>query len=76
MINETRKILHDDSLRITATTVRAGFLQPQRKRQRRTKKPFELDAIRKLYSNAPGIVLQDDPANNVYPLARTAENTG
>jgi len=38
-------------------------------------KPFELDAIRNLYSNAPGIILQDDPANNVYPLARTAENT-
>jgi aspartate-semialdehyde dehydrogenase len=39
------------------------------------KKPFELDSIRYIYSNAPGIILQDDPANNVYPLARTAENT-
>ncbi len=76
MINETQKILHDDRLRITATTVRVPvFYSHSESINVELKKPFELDSIRYLYSNAPGIVLQDDPANNIYPLARVAENT-
>jgi aspartate-semialdehyde dehydrogenase len=76
MITETQKILHDDSLRITATTVRVPvYYSHSESVNVELKKPFELSAIRQLYSTALGIVLQDDPSNNVYPLARTAENT-
>ncbi len=32
--------------------------------------PFEIEDIKKLLAEAPGVVLQDDPQNNVYPLAR------
>jgi aspartate-semialdehyde dehydrogenase len=36
------------------------------------KKDFDINELRELLSNSPGIVLQDDPANNIYPLATYA----
>lgn len=75
MVNETRKILHDDSIRITATTVRVPvFYSHSESVNVELKKTFELDKVRDLFAHAPGIVLQDDPENNIYPLARNAEN--
>jgi len=75
MVNETRKILHDDHIRITATTVRVPvFYSHSESVNVELKKPYELDKVSALYAHAPGIVLMDDPENNVYPLARIAEN--
>ena len=73
MINETHKILGDDSIAITATTVRVPVFDSHSESVNvELKKPFEIDHIKKLLASAPGVVLEDDPANNIYPLARNA----
>lgn len=73
MVNETKKILGDDSIRITATTVRVPvFASHSESINLEFEKPFELEEVRRILENAPGIVVQDDPAHNVYPLARDA----
>ena len=73
MVNETKKILGDDSIRVTATTVRVPvFASHSESINLEFEKPFELEEVRRILENAPGIVVQDDPAHNVYPLARDA----
>lgn len=73
MVEETRKILHDDSLRITATTVRVPvFNSHSESINVELEKPFELDALVNVLTEAPGIILQDDLKNDVYPLALNA----
>lgn len=69
MIQETKKILGDDSLRITATTVRVPvFNSHSESINIELEKPFELGELINVLKNAPGIVVEDDPANNVYPM--------
>lgn len=76
MVNETHKILHDDNIRVTATTVRVPvYYGHSESINVETKKPFEIEDVKALFKDAPGCVLRDDPANNVYPLAREAEGT-
>ncbi len=76
MINETHKILGDDSIRITATTVRVPvFSCHSESINVEMDKPFEVEEIKQLLSQAPGIVLKDDPSSNIYPLAREAAGT-
>lgn len=76
MVNETHKILHDDSIRVTATTVRVPvFYGHSESINVETKSPIDIDAIKEMYKTAPGCILRDDPQNNVYPLARDAEGT-
>jgi aspartate-semialdehyde dehydrogenase len=74
MIDETRKILGDDAIRVTATTVRVPVRDSHSESINvEFKKPFgDLDEVRNVFASAPGIVVQDDPANNVYPLAKDA----
>ncbi|NLM13918.1 MAG: aspartate-semialdehyde dehydrogenase [Epulopiscium sp.] len=73
MIQETRKILHDQNLKITATTVRVPvFNSHSESINVEFEKPFELNELVEILKKAPGIVVQDDPANNVYPLATNA----
>ena len=73
MIEETRKILHKPNLAITATTVRVPvFNSHSESINLEFEKPFELDQLKNVLANAPGIVVQDDVANNVYPLATEA----
>lgn len=73
MINETKKILGDNSIRITATTVRVPvFSSHSESINLEFEKPFELEDVRSLLKSTPGCVVQDDPENNVYPLAREA----
>ena len=74
MIEETRKILHEPALAITATTVRVPvYYGHSESVNLEFENSFDLKDIRPLLENAPGIVVQDDVANNVYPLARNAE---
>ena len=76
MVNETHKIMHDNNIRVTATTVRVPVYYGQSESINvETKKPFEIEDVKSLFKDAPGCVLRDDPANNVYPLAREAEGT-
>ncbi len=76
MVNETIKILGDDSLKITATTVRVPvFNSHSESINLEFEKQFDLDELKDVLKNAPGIVVQDDPENNVYPLAANATGT-
>lgn len=73
MINETHKILGDDTIKVTATTVRVPVFDSHSETINiEFEKPFELDDLKKTLADFPGIVVLDDPANNVYPLARDA----
>ena len=76
MVNETIKILGDDSLKITATTVRVPvFNSHSESINLEFEKQFDLEELKEVLRNAPGIVVQDDPENNVYPLAANATGT-
>ena len=73
MIDETKKILDDQTLKITATTVRVPVYNGHSESINvEFEKDFDIDELRELFISSPGIVLQDDPANNIYPLATNA----
>lgn len=73
MVNETHKILGDDKIRVTATTVRVPVFDSHSESINvELEKPFDVEDVKKLLSEAPGVVLLDDPDNSVYPLAREA----
>ena len=70
MINETRKILKRPDLRITATTVRVPVINSHSESINvEFENEFDLDELKNELSNSKGIVVQDDPQNNIYPLA-------
>ncbi|MBF7097734.1 aspartate-semialdehyde dehydrogenase [Alkalibacter mobilis] len=74
MILETRKILHEDNMAITATTVRVPvFYGHSESVNLEFENDFQIEDVREILNNAPGIIVQDDVKNNVYPLAREAE---
>lgn len=76
MINETKKILGDYDLKITATTVRVPLFDCHSESINiELEKDFKIEDIKDLFNNSPGIELQDDPINNVYPLATNAKDT-
>lgn len=76
MILETRKILGDQSIAITATTVRVPVFDSHSESiNLEFEKPFEVEDVKSLLANSPGIVLRDDPANHIYPLALEAAGT-
>ena len=76
MIDETRKILSLPDLKVTATTVRVPVLYGHSESiNLEFEKPFELDELRAVLEKAPGLIVQDDPKNNVYPLALDAADT-
>ena len=73
MVNETRKILGREDIKITATTVRVPvFNSHSESINVEFEKPFDLDELKAVLKNAPGVVVEDDPENNVYPLAINA----
>ena len=68
MVNETRKILGDDSIAVTATTVRVPVLLVHSEAVNvETRKPITPDEVRALLADAPGVVVIDDPSRNEYP---------
>lgn len=76
MINETRKILGHPDMRVTATTVRVPVFDCHSESINvELEKPFEVEDVKKLLSESEGIILQDDPKNNIYPMAVTAKGT-
>ena len=73
MIRETRKILGDETIDITATCVRVPVLYGHSESvYLELKRDFDLDDVRHVMSEAPGIVLRDEPRNQSYPLATEA----
>lgn len=75
MVNETRKIFGDDSIRVTATAVRVPTIGGHSEAVNvEFAEEFELDEVRQLLADAPGVVLQDDVKNNVYPMPINAHN--
>ena len=73
MVNETRKILHNDAMRVTATTVRVPVFDSHSESINvEFEKPFDLDELIEVLKNAPGVVVQNDSAHNEYPMAGTA----
>ena len=73
MINETRKILGKPDLRVTATTVRVPVLNSHSESINvEFENDFDLDELKNLLKNSSGIILEDDPKNNIYPLAQNA----
>ncbi|MFD0680095.1 MULTISPECIES: aspartate-semialdehyde dehydrogenase [unclassified Paenibacillus] len=73
MINETKKIMGDDSLEVTATCVRIPVIYGHSESVYvELKQDFDVEEVKQLLADAPGIVLQDNPAEQQYPLATDA----
>jgi aspartate-semialdehyde dehydrogenase len=70
MINETRKIMNDPSIAVTATTVRVPvFYAHSESINIETERKITPAEVRELLSKAPGVVVVDDPSQRLYPLA-------
>lgn len=74
MVNETRKIMGDDSIQVNATCVRVPvFYAHSESVNIETEKGITPEEARKLLSKAPGVTLIDDPENKSYPMPIFAE---
>lgn len=75
LVNETRKILNDPSIQITATVVRVPVVGGHSEAINiEFHNDYDLDQARQLIASTPGVVLADDPVNNLYPMPITAHN--
>jgi aspartate-semialdehyde dehydrogenase len=69
MVNETRKIIGDNSIRLTATTVRVPvFRSHSESLNIETEKKLSPNEVRAILSKAPGIIVYDVPEKNIYPI--------
>ena len=69
MVNETRKILEDYEIKITATTVRVPVYRSHSESVNvELQKDLDLAAIKDAISKFPGVQIQDDPQNQIYPM--------
>ena len=75
LYNETRKIYNDNTIDVTATVVRVPVVGGHSMSVNISfEKDFSVEEIIQVLSNTPGVILQDNPANNEYPMPRFAEN--
>ena len=73
LVNETCKILNDDTIKVTATAVRVPVVGGHSESiNLEFEKDYDLGELRDLLAHAPGIAVQDDPSQNLYPMAITA----
>jgi aspartate-semialdehyde dehydrogenase len=69
MVNETKKIMQDDNIRVTATTVRIPVMGGHSESVNvEFENDFDLDEVRNVLRGAPGIIVQDDPSAQLYPM--------
>ena len=69
MVNETHKILRDDSIGVSPTTVRVPVQGGHSESVNlEFEKDFTLEDVRSLMENMPGVIVQDDPQHNIYPM--------
>lgn len=69
MVNETKKIMEDDSIGVTATTVRVPvYICHSEAVNIETEEKLTANEARALLAEAPGIIVYDDPEKNIYPV--------
>jgi aspartate-semialdehyde dehydrogenase len=74
MHNETRKMFEDDEIKVTSTTVRVPVITSHAEAINiETERKLTPKRAKEILKNAPSVVLQDDPHNNVYPLSLDVE---
>ncbi len=75
LVNETRKILDDESIRLTATAVRVPVVGGHSESVNlEIKNEFELNEIKELLLKTSGVIVQDDIDNNIYPMPINAKD--
>jgi aspartate-semialdehyde dehydrogenase len=75
MVNETKKIMEDDSIMVTATTVRVPVFRSHSESVNiETEEKITREEAQNILEKAPGIIVEDDPSKNIYPLAINAED--
>lgn len=75
LVNETKKIMGDNSIRVTATAVRVPVVGGHSESVNiEFEKEFDVDEVRTVLSEMNGVIVQDDPFNAVYPMPRNSEN--
>jgi aspartate-semialdehyde dehydrogenase len=74
LVRETHKIMHDNKIKISATTVRVPVRTGHSESVYiETKRPISVEKARSLLRHSPGIVIIDDPKKNLYPMPKDAE---
>ena len=69
MVNEAKKMLHDEDIRITATAVRVPVLRSHSEAITvETKQPITIEQAKECFSKASGVIVVDDIAHNLYPM--------
>ena len=69
MVNETRKIMHAPDIKVSPTCVRVPvFYGHSETVVIETEEPVTPEEAREILKNAPGVIVEDDPKNNVYPM--------
>jgi aspartate-semialdehyde dehydrogenase len=75
MVNETKKIMGDDRIRVTATTVRIPVIGGHSESVNiEFEKDFELNEVRKTLAQTPGIIVVDEPSKQQYPMPKDAHD--
>ena len=75
MVNETKKIMGDQNIQVTATTVRIPVMGGHSEAVNiEFENEFDLNEVKKILGNEPGVILQDDPANQIYPMPLNSHN--
>jgi len=73
MVNETKKIMRDDSIRVTSTTVRIPVMGGHSESVNiEFEEEFDIGEVKKILAAAPGVVLVDDPSKQQYPMPKDA----
>lgn len=74
MVKETHKIMHDEKIGVSATTVRVPVKTGHSESiYIETRRPVDIDAVKKILSGSPGIIVVDDPKTCMYPLPADIE---
>jgi len=73
MVHETKKIMGDDRIRVTSTTVRIPVMGGHSESVNiEFEQEFDLNEVKDILSKAPGVVVVDDPATQQYPMPKDA----
>jgi aspartate-semialdehyde dehydrogenase len=75
LVDETRKILEDQTIQVTATVVRIPVIGGHSEAVNiEFEKEFDIENVKKLLTGFPGVVVQDNPSENIYPMPLNAYN--
>ena len=75
LLDETRKILEDQTIQVTATVVRIPVVGGHSEAVNvEFENDFDIEEVKRLISGFPGVVIYDDPSKNLYPMPIHAHN--